>query len=68
MKFSFHADDFMQAILQTGKTVNAIAKAAGVAPSSVQKAALGLPLRIDTFCKICAALNIKPSNVEIQKS
>ena len=67
MKFSFQADDFLQAILKTGKTVNAIAKAAGVAPSSIQKAALGLPLRLDTFCKICAALNVDSKKVAIKK-
>ena len=68
MKFSFQADDFMQAILQTGKTVNAIAKAANVSPASIQKAALGLPLRIDTFSKICRTLNITPTFGEFKKS
>ena len=68
MKLSFEADDFMQAILKEGKTVNAIAKAAGVSPASIQKAALGLPLRIDTFAKICAALNITPTFGEFKKS
>ena len=68
MKFSFQADDFMQAILKEGKTINAIAKAANVAPSSIQKAALGLPLRVDTFSKICRTLNITPTFGEFKKS
>ena len=68
MKLSFEADDFLQTILQTGKTINAIAKAAGVSPSSVQKAALGLPLRLDTFCKICAALNVDSKKIAIKKN
>lgn len=59
MKFSFSPGELLSAITATDGNVSRLAKNIGVAPSTIYRAAEGRPLRLDTYVKLCAALNIK---------
>ena len=61
MKFRFLPSELLSAITATDGNVSRLAKNIGVAPSTIYRAAEGRPLRLDTYVKLCAALNINPA-------
>jgi len=53
------ATDIRKAMQQTKKTTYAIAKAAGVSVSMVQRFEAGLDIRLATASKLCKALGLR---------